>query len=181
MINGFDQKKAGAVIASLKLSAEGRRFADLWLSHMSEDGQLDECGFNAAVEADIEAQIVSFEITPHMVRIKSAGARIVETVGHTLVGEDYLLMAPPAQRATRLMRFSQIAEGCISRHQRWVVNTAGKVHFINELAMPCGLSENELPMIMTYIDADSQSSLGRIPMKKGVRNIAPIFETYAVN
>lgn len=179
-MTSFDKSKAQAVLAKLKLSAPSRRFADQWLSMISDDGRLSESEFNAKVEADLQARIVVFEITTHAVRIKRAGAHIVEAVGMNLVGEDYLMMAPPAQRATRLMRFSEIASGAVSRHQRWVVNTAGKVHFINELAVPCGLSEDGFPMVATYVDTDTQGSVGHIPPKKGAMNIAPVFETFAI-
>ena len=176
----FDKDKAAAVLAKLKLGDLSRRFADHWLSMVSSDGRLNEPDFYRLTDEDLKVRLIVFEITPHSVRIKRAGVQIVEAVGINLVGEDYLTMAPPAQRATRLMRFSEIAEGAVSRHQRWVVNTAGKVHFVNELAVPCGLSEDGFPMVATYVDTDTKGSVGHIPPKKGAMNIAPVFETYAI-
>jgi hypothetical protein len=177
----FDKKKARAVLAKLSLNDAARRFADCWLSAISEDGVLDENAFKAEASEDIRARTISFEITPQAIRIKQAGQQILDAVGIPLEGVDYLLMAPPAQRATRLMRFSEIAEGHVSTHQRWVVNTAGRMHILNELALPCGLSESGLPMILSHVDTDSPNSLGHIPAKKGVMNIAPVFETYPIH
>jgi hypothetical protein len=177
----LDKEKARAVFAKLSLSETTRRFADCWLSAVSDGGALNEAAFFADAPEDIRARTITFEITPQALRIKHAGQQIVDTVGMPLVGEDYLLMAPPAQRATRLMRFSEIADGHVSVHQRWVVNTAGKMHVLNEIALPCGLSENGFPMTMSYVDADNPKSMGHIPAKKGVMNIAPVFETYPIH
>ena len=174
---GFDNAKAQAVLADLPLSVCCRRFADYWLSAMSTHSCVREGGLSA----DLLANTVSFEITPHRVRIRSAGQKIIDAVGAPLVGDDYLRMAPPAQRPMRLARMCSIVEGHISTHQRWVVNRAGKIHILNELALPCGLSENELPMIMTYVDADSPSSVGQISAAEGVMNIAPVFVTYPIH
>ncbi len=177
----FDKEKARAVLAKLSLSESTRRYADCWLASISDEGVLDQQAFAATAPEDIRGRTISFEITPQAVRIKHAGQQIVDTVGMALEGEDYLLMAPPAQRATRLMRFSEIAEGHVSVHQRWVVNTAGKMHILNEIGLPCGLSENGFPMTMSYVDADNPRSIGQILPKKGAMNIAPVFKTYPIH
>jgi hypothetical protein len=180
-MTGFDREKARAALAALPLSEISRRFADTWLSVMSDEGRLDLAQFDTSLGQEILSRTVSFEITPSAILIRSAGHHIVEAVGMPLVGQDYLQMAPPAQRPIRLARMCSIVEGHISTHQRWVVNTTGKLHVLNELAVPCGLSENGLPVITTYVDVDSQSSVGHIEPKKGAMNIAPVFETYPIH
>jgi hypothetical protein len=173
----FNTAKAQIVLADLPLSDCGRRFADYWLSTISMHGFVWDNGLSP----DLLANIVSFEISPHDVRIRSAGQKIIDAVGAPLVGDDYLQMAPPAQRPIRLARMCSIVEGHISTHQRWVVNQAGKIHFLNELALPCGLSERGLPMIMTYVDTDSPSSVGRIVAQEGAMNVAPVFVAYPIH
>jgi hypothetical protein len=180
-MTGFNRDKARCVLAVLPLSEIARRFADVWLSAVSDDGDFDLATFDADLGKELSARTVSFELTPNAVRIRTAGHHIVEAVGIPLVGEDYLLMAPPAQRPVRLERMCHVVEGHISTHQRWVVNTAGKLHVLNELAVPCGLSEKGLPTITTYVDVDNLSSVGRIEPRKGAMNIAPVFEIYAIH
>jgi hypothetical protein len=174
---GLNKAKAQAVLADLPLSASSRRFADFWLSAISVHGSV----WDKDLAADLLANTVSFEISPHNVRIRSAGRRIIDAFGAPLVGEDYLQMAPPAQRPIRLARMCSVVEGHISTHQRWVVNQAGKIHILNELALPCGLSERGLPMIMAYVDTDSPSSVGRIVAHERAMNVAPVFAAYPIH
>jgi hypothetical protein len=176
----IDKSAARSILSSLPMTSGNRRFADFWLSRLVEDGSGEPHHFSLEATADILTRVVTFEITPRTVRFHSAGKAIVEGLGMNVRGRDYLAMAPIGQRATRLARMCKIVEGHSSQHQRWVVNTAGKIHFLNELAFPCGLSENGLPMIMTHVDADSFSSIGHIPIDKGAMNVAPVFNTYAI-
>ena len=177
----FDKTEAQVVLARLPLSPASRQFADAWLTMMSDDGSIRAHDITAFIPAELLLRVICFEITPHQVRIRRAGQHIVDAVGIPLVGEDYLKMAPAGQRATRLGRMCAIVEGHISTHQRWVVNSGGKLHVLNELALPCGLSEDGLPMIMTFVDTDSQGAVGHISPNKGAMNIAPVFQSYPIH
>ena len=108
------------------------------------------------------------------------GARVAQEFEAQLVGKDYVQMAPPRERATRLARMTTIANGAVGQQQRSVVSKRGRVHFVRELTVPYGQSGAGHPRTMTYIEADTEASLGGVDIAKGVMNLAPQFTAHQI-
>ena len=172
----FDMSKAEAALNSLVLSATERLFCGWWIGMMQNGDSI----VTRPPPPALADGIVTFEVYDGAAYWLSAGARIAQEFDTQLVGRDYVQMAPPRERATRLERMTAIANGAVGQHQRSVVSKRGRVHFIREITVPYGMSGVGHPRTMTYVEADTESPLGGVDLAKGVMNLAPQFTAHQI-
>lgn len=173
-MSAFNLSKARAVLAGLPLTANLRRYADYWLALQGGT----ERDFDPATVDDILRNTVQFEVRPRRRAIwLSAGRTVNEGLGVNLAGRDYAAMASPTDRPLRLARMTVVATGCASLQTRWAMNSAGRLHFLKELALPMPAGPNGAPRTMTFVDSEN-ASVGRVQIDKGVMGLAATFDAH---
>jgi hypothetical protein len=111
----FSKALADEGFAQISLAAENRRLASYWLSLWEVDELPQWRHYDPSRVRDLLPGIAIMEIKASTyVRMKLSGSAVNAAFGHDLSGQDVLAVTKESDRATRLARNSQIAEGCAS-------------------------------------------------------------------
>jgi hypothetical protein len=133
----FSKALAEKGFAEVSLAAENRRLVSYWLSLWEVDELPQWRHYDPSRVRDLLPGIAIMEIKASThVRMKLSGSAVNAAFGHDLSGQDVLAVTKESDRATRLARNSQIAEGCASWAIRKGHAADGREWFSEEVQLP---------------------------------------------
>ena len=116
-----------------------RRVADYWLSLWKGDELPLRADFKPRGVADQLPTISIFDVVPDKsVYCRLHGSVLGQGFGEDITGKDWLALTPPAERATRLQRWSDVARGAIGRGLRVGRRESGEPQYSEEMMLPFG-------------------------------------------
>jgi hypothetical protein len=140
-----------------------------WLSLWRGDALPSRADFSPRQIIDQLPRIAIFEIVPDLsIRCRLAGSDIVQGAGLDITGKDILAFTPPAERATRLTRFSTVARGAIGRGLRAGFRDSGEAQFAEEIMLPFGdVGADDTRQVLVHI---SWRQTAYNPTRTGIEN-----------
>lgn len=133
----FKKEVAEKAIGSLNLEASNQEFADYWLSLWQDDGLPTRASFSPARLKAFLPSLLIYDVIPEqsvIVRLVGTGYDLI--LGPSLVGKDWIALAPENHRAARLQAFSTIARGAVLVAHRRVAMLSGDDIVTEEILLP---------------------------------------------
>lgn len=152
-MSGFDIAAARNCLDRCSAGAT-RRLVEYWLSLWRGAEIPMRADFHPKAVSDLLPSIGIFDVVPDKsVRCRLVGSRLVEGAGGVdITGQDWLAMTAPDDRAVRLRRFSNVAQGAIGLGQRAAERASGEHLRAEEVMLPFGdVGPDGARQVLTHI------------------------------
>jgi hypothetical protein len=150
---GFDFHGAKARLESESLTERNRKIVEHWLSLWPGDALPQRGDFRPRGVAPLLTGIALFDVVPNQsVTCRLAGTALRGALGVDITGKDWLALTKEAQRATRLARYTAIAEGNAAISLLEAPHVSGAIITAEQVLLPFESEPGGICTVLMHVD-----------------------------